>query len=183
MLFKEYPPEINELLEEGAGLGIFYPKYYSFAASNYMNQTGDYFTGSGNTPLTSAFSTGPRYINTVMRPGEYFWCTTIYCSYTENGGGALTETPRLSFKCSEGKKFVDSFQTQNFGQLQDYIPLVNMGGPGFIDGAAQNSLYYPAPFRYVFSPYTTITCEMVSPGGNSMNCYVTLSGFAQEIKQ
>jgi len=182
MLFREYPPEINDLLEEGAGLGLFYPKYYSFAASNLMNQTGAFYTGSGNTALTSAYSTGPRYINVTMRPGEYFWCTTIYASYTQNGGGALTATPTLSFNCSEGKKFVDSFMNPTMAQLQDFVPLVNIAGPGYVDGTNQNSLYYPAPFRYVFSPYTTLNCEMVSPGGNSMNCYVTLSGFAQEIK-
>lgn len=183
MLFFEYPPEINELLDTGAGLGIFYPKYYSFAASNLMNQTGEYYAGSGGIDLSSVYSTSPRYINVTTRPGEYFWATTIYASYTENGAGAITETPRLSFSCSEGKKFVDSFQNQSFAQLQDFIPLVNIAGPGFINGTDPKPLYYPAPFRYVFSPYTTITCEMLSPGGNSMNCYVTLCGFAQEIKE
>jgi hypothetical protein len=183
MLYREYPPEINDLLEEGAGLGLFYPKYYSFAASDFMNQTGEYFNGSGNSALTNAFSTGPRPINVTMRPGEYFWCTTIYCSYTGAERGGVTAMPTLSFSCSEGKKFVDAFMNPTFGQLQDFMPLVNMGGPGFVDGTNQNSLYYPAPFRYVFSPYTTVKCEMVHPGGNDINCYVTLSGFAQEIKQ
>lgn len=180
MVFREYPPEINELLESGAGLGIFWPKYYSFSASDLASPTGDYFYGTGGRPLAGSFSTGPLPINLTIRPNEYFWCTTIYASYSENGGGALSGPPLISLKCSEGKKFIDAYGNAVQNIRTSFISLPNVAGPGFIDNTGSKPLYYPAPFRYVFSPYTTITAEIMSPGGNSMNVYITLAGFAQE---
>ena len=61
------------------------------------------------------------------------------------------------------------------------MPLTLLGGPGYIDASAQNSLYYPAPFRYVFNSYETITAEALHPGGADMNVYLTLMGLAVEV--
>jgi len=94
ILFKEYAPEINDLLNDCAGMGIFYPKYYGFSWSNLMNPQGQFYTGSGATALTSANSTSPKPLNFVTKPGESFICTTIYVSWSAvAGGGGGSNSP------------------------------------------------------------------------------------------